>query len=50
MEALRKLEDIAKGNPPIKAISVYPFSAQKPPNEKVFYPLYVKAIELERIA
>lgn len=47
MEALRKIDDIVKGNPHIKALSVSPFTIQRPPNDKVYYPLYAKAIELD---
>ncbi len=46
MEAVRKIEAVAKGNPNIKAINVTPFAIQKAPNDKVYYPIYVKAIEL----
>ncbi len=46
MEALRKIDAIAGGNPLIKALTVSPFSLQKPPNDKVYYPVYAKAIEL----
>ena len=47
MEMVRKIEAYARGNPLIKALNVSPFSLQKPPNDKVYYPLYVKAIELD---
>jgi predicted TIM-barrel fold metal-dependent hydrolase len=47
MEALRKIDAIARGNPLIKALSVTPFAIQLPPNDKVYYPIYAKAIELD---
>ena len=47
MEAVRKLEAIAKGNHRIKAISIIPLFVQKPANDKIYYPIYVKAIELD---
>jgi len=47
MEGLRKVEAVARGNPLIKAINVTPFAVQKPPNDKVYYPVYVKAVELD---
>jgi len=46
MEAVRKIEEYAKGNPNIKALNISPFATQRPPNDKVFYPIYAKAIEL----
>ena len=47
MEGLRKVEAVAKGNPSIKALMFTPFRMQKPPNDKVCYPVYTKAIELD---
>ena len=47
MEALRRIDGIAKGNKHIKALNITPFMVQKPPNDKVYYPVYVKAIELD---
>ncbi len=47
MEAVRRIEDIARGNPQIKGLYVTPYGNQLPPNDKAYYPIYGKAIELD---
>src|ERR1051326_3995632 len=45
MEALRKMEYEAKHNG-IQVIRMGPWRIQKPPNDRIYYPFYAKAIEL----
>lgn len=47
MEAIRKLEAVAQGNPRVKAISITPLYIQRPANDKSYYPIYAKAIDLD---
>lgn len=47
MEAVRKMEKLVKENPVIKAIKVAAFNIQKPYNDKIYYPIYAKCIELD---
>ncbi|MGE0385868.1 MAG: amidohydrolase family protein [Gammaproteobacteria bacterium] len=47
MDALRAIDAVARGNPFIKALAITPFAVQRPPNDKVYYPIYAKAIELD---
>ena len=46
MEALRKMEYYARTNPLVRAIALTPMFYQLPPNDKVYYPVYAKAVEL----
>ncbi|MBV1688950.1 amidohydrolase family protein [Novosphingobium sp. G106] len=46
MEALRKMEYYARTYPLVRAIALTPMFYQLPPNDKVYYPVYAKAIEL----
>ena len=46
MEALRKMEHYVRTYPLVRAIAMTPMFYQLPPNDKVYYPVYAKAIEL----
>ncbi|MCL0101495.1 amidohydrolase family protein [Dehalococcoidia bacterium] len=46
MEAVKKIQDCAGGNPLVKALNINPFAVQRPPNDKIYYPIYTKAIEM----
>lgn len=45
MVALRKIDKYCDRYPGIKGLSMAAFEVQKPYNDKVYYPVYVKAIE-----
>jgi predicted TIM-barrel fold metal-dependent hydrolase len=47
MEEVRRLEKIVKENPAIKAAKVSAHTIQKPYNDKIYYPIYAKCIELD---
>lgn len=46
MECVRKLESLVK-NHPVKAAKVSAHTIQKPYNDKIYYPVYAKCIELD---
>jgi uncharacterized protein len=46
MDALRMIERVVREVPLIRALAMTPMFVQRPPNDKVYYPVYVKAIEL----
>ncbi len=47
MEAVRKLEKAVKTYPFIKAAKVSAHTIQKPYNDKIYYPVYAKCVELD---
>jgi len=46
MDAVRRIERVVREQPLVKALAMTPMFVQKPPNDKVYYPIYAKAIEL----
>ncbi len=47
MDEVRKLEKLVKEHPGIKAAKVSAHTIQKPYNDKIYYPIYAKCIELD---
>jgi predicted TIM-barrel fold metal-dependent hydrolase len=46
MDALRKIDHYTNTYPLVRALAMTPMFSQLPPNDKVYYPVYAKAVEL----